>query len=49
MSSTKRIELLIDRGTWHPMDEDMIAQDVLKFPSDLEIKSRKFETSYLYG
>nr|YP_011031930.1 acetyl-CoA carboxylase carboxyltransferase beta subunit [Huperzia kunmingensis]WRB01128.1 acetyl-CoA carboxylase carboxyltransferase beta subunit [Huperzia kunmingensis]WRB01215.1 acetyl-CoA carboxylase carboxyltransferase beta subunit [Huperzia selago] len=31
MSSTERIELLIDRGTWHPMDEDMIARDVLKF------------------
>jgi acetyl-CoA carboxylase carboxyl transferase subunit beta len=26
MSSTKRIELLIDRGTWYPMDKDMIAQ-----------------------
>jgi acetyl-CoA carboxylase carboxyl transferase subunit beta len=30
MNSTKRIELLIDHGTWHPMDENMIARDVFK-------------------
>nr|AWL21489.2 acetyl-CoA carboxylase, carboxyl transferase subunit beta [Pilularia americana] len=31
MSSTERIEFLIDRDTWIPMDEDMIAIDVLGF------------------
>nr|AND48565.1 beta subunit of acetyl-CoA carboxylase carboxytransferase [Sphagnum wulfianum] len=40
MSSTERIELLIDRGTWHPMDEDMIARDVLKFSDEDSYKNR---------
>jgi len=40
MSSTKRIELLIDCGTWHPMDEDMIARDVLKFSDEDLYKNR---------
>nr|YP_008474572.1 acetyl-CoA carboxylase, carboxyl transferase subunit beta [Marsilea crenata]AGI51462.1 acetyl-CoA carboxylase, carboxyl transferase subunit beta [Marsilea crenata] len=31
MSSTERIELLVDRDTWFPMDEDMVAKDVLGF------------------
>nr|AND48158.1 beta subunit of acetyl-CoA carboxylase carboxytransferase [Flatbergium novo-caledoniae] len=40
MSSTERIELLIDRGTWHPMDGDMIARDVLKFSDEDSYKNR---------
>lgn len=34
MSSTERIEFLIDRGTWDPMDEDMTARDVLKYSDE---------------
>jgi acetyl-CoA carboxylase carboxyl transferase subunit beta len=36
MNSSDRIELLIDRGTWHPMDEDMYTLDVLQFHSENE-------------
>jgi acetyl-CoA carboxylase carboxyl transferase subunit beta len=36
MNSSDRIELLIDRGTWCPMDEDMYTLDVLKFHSEDE-------------
>nr|NP_683812.1 acetyl-CoA carboxylase beta subunit [Chaetosphaeridium globosum]AAM96498.1 beta subunit of acetyl-CoA carboxylase carboxytransferase [Chaetosphaeridium globosum] len=31
MNSTERIDLLIDPGTWHPIDEDIIPYDVLEF------------------
>nr|YP_010829391.1 acetyl-CoA carboxylase subunit beta [Silene alexandrae]WFF48090.1 acetyl-CoA carboxylase subunit beta [Silene alexandrae] len=31
MSSSDRIELLIDPGTWNPMDEDMVSVDPLGF------------------
>nr|YP_009994315.1 acetyl-CoA carboxylase beta subunit [Cuscuta nitida]QNP08419.1 acetyl-CoA carboxylase beta subunit [Cuscuta nitida] len=31
MSSSERIELLIDQGTWNPMDDDMISQDPIQF------------------
>ncbi|XLS67406.1 hypothetical protein HN51_018429 [Arachis hypogaea] len=31
MSSLDRIKLLIDPGTWNPMDEDMISMDPIKF------------------
>jgi acetyl-CoA carboxylase carboxyl transferase subunit beta len=31
MNSSDRIELPIDRDTWHPMDEDMYTLDVLQF------------------
>nr|YP_009691020.1 acetyl-CoA carboxylase carboxyltransferase beta subunit [Saccoloma inaequale]QEG57800.1 acetyl-CoA carboxylase carboxyltransferase beta subunit [Saccoloma inaequale] len=31
MNSMERIELLIDRNTWIPMDEDMVAKDALGF------------------
>lgn len=34
MSSSERIELPIDRGTWNPMDEDMVSLDPIEF--DLE-------------
>nr|YP_009158612.1 acetyl-CoA carboxylase beta subunit [Encephalartos lehmannii]AFR53216.1 acetyl-CoA carboxylase beta subunit [Encephalartos lehmannii]BAR93818.1 acetyl-CoA carboxylase beta subunit [Encephalartos lehmannii] len=31
MNSSDRIELSIDHGTWHPMDEDMAAPDPIQF------------------
>jgi len=34
MNSMERIELLIDRDTWIPMDEDMTAKDVLDFSDE---------------
>nr|YP_010142079.1 acetyl-CoA carboxylase beta subunit [Muntingia calabura]QQK92324.1 acetyl-CoA carboxylase beta subunit [Muntingia calabura] len=36
MSSSDRIELLIDPGTWNPMDEDMISLDPIEFYSEEE-------------
>nr|YP_009641294.1 acetyl-CoA carboxylase beta subunit [Chionanthus polygamus]QBS50897.1 acetyl-CoA carboxylase beta subunit [Chionanthus polygamus] len=36
MSSSDRIELSIDPGTWHPMDEDMISLDPIGFHSEEE-------------
>nr|YP_010468348.1 acetyl-CoA carboxylase subunit beta [Calendula arvensis]UVF31458.1 acetyl-CoA carboxylase subunit beta [Calendula arvensis] len=33
ISSSHRIELSIDRGTWEPMDEDMVSADPLGFNS----------------
>nr|YP_009574175.1 acetyl-CoA carboxylase beta subunit [Reevesia thyrsoidea]YP_010426154.1 acetyl-CoA carboxylase subunit beta [Reevesia rotundifolia]YP_011003065.1 acetyl-CoA carboxylase carboxyltransferase beta subunit [Reevesia longipetiolata]YP_011003152.1 acetyl-CoA carboxylase carboxyltransferase beta subunit [Reevesia tomentosa]QBM31804.1 acetyl-CoA carboxylase beta subunit [Reevesia thyrsoidea]UPX87932.1 acetyl-CoA carboxylase carboxyltransferase beta subunit [Reevesia thyrsoidea]USL48150.1 acetyl-Co len=36
MSSSDRIELLIDPGTWGPMDEDMISLDPIEFQSEEE-------------
>nr|YP_009568104.1 acetyl-CoA carboxylase carboxyltransferase beta subunit [Spergula arvensis]QBE85938.1 acetyl-CoA carboxylase carboxyltransferase beta subunit [Spergula arvensis] len=36
MSSSDRIELLIDPGTWNPMDEDMVSVDPLEFHSEEE-------------
>lgn len=40
INSTERIELLIDRDTWIPMDEDMVAQDVLKFSDEDSYRNR---------
>eukprot|EP01018_Ginkgo_biloba_P040704 Gb_15504 [translate_table: standard] len=37
MSSSDRIELLIDHGTRHPMDEDMAALDLIQFHSEDEL------------
>ena len=34
MSSSDRIELLIDPGTWDPMDEDMVSLDPISFNSE---------------
>ena len=34
MSSSDRIELLIDPGTWDPMDEDMVSLDPIQFYDD---------------
>nr|YP_009570114.1 acetyl-CoA carboxylase carboxyltransferase beta subunit [Nepenthes mirabilis]QBC68542.1 acetyl-CoA carboxylase carboxyltransferase beta subunit [Nepenthes mirabilis]QBC68627.1 acetyl-CoA carboxylase carboxyltransferase beta subunit [Nepenthes mirabilis]QBC68716.1 acetyl-CoA carboxylase carboxyltransferase beta subunit [Nepenthes mirabilis] len=36
MSSSERIELSIDPGTWDPMDEDMVSTDPIKFHSEEE-------------
>nr|YP_010443392.1 acetyl-CoA carboxylase carboxyltransferase beta subunit [Arenaria serpyllifolia]UTE94267.1 acetyl-CoA carboxylase carboxyltransferase beta subunit [Arenaria serpyllifolia] len=36
MISSDRIELLIDPGTWNPMDEDMVSVDPLDFHSEEE-------------
>nr|YP_010047565.1 acetyl-CoA carboxylase beta subunit [Pilea glauca (nom. nud.)]QPK42223.1 acetyl-CoA carboxylase beta subunit [Pilea glauca (nom. nud.)] len=36
MSSSDRIELLIDPGTWDPMDEDMVSLDPIEFHSKAE-------------
>jgi len=36
MSSSDRIELLIDPGTWVPMDEDMVSVDTIEFPLEEE-------------
>jgi acetyl-CoA carboxylase carboxyl transferase subunit beta len=36
MSSSDRIELLIDRGTWNPMNEDLVSTDPLEFNSEKE-------------
>nr|YP_010945342.1 acetyl-CoA carboxylase subunit beta [Salsola heptapotamica]UNZ11939.1 acetyl-CoA carboxylase subunit beta [Salsola heptapotamica] len=36
MSSSDRIELLIDSGTWNPMDEDMVSMDPIEFHSEEE-------------
>nr|WMW19180.1 acetyl-CoA carboxylase subunit beta [Hibiscus syriacus] len=37
MSSSDRIELSIDPGTWGPMDEDMISLDPIEFQSEEEL------------
>nr|YP_010533417.1 acetyl-CoA carboxylase carboxyltransferase beta subunit [Pinanga coronata]UXX44329.1 acetyl-CoA carboxylase carboxyltransferase beta subunit [Pinanga coronata] len=34
MSSSDRIELSIDPGTWDPMDEDMVSMDPMEFHSE---------------
>nr|YP_009341967.1 acetyl-CoA carboxylase beta subunit [Aletris fauriei]ALV25591.1 acetyl-CoA carboxylase beta subunit [Aletris fauriei] len=36
MSSSERIELSIDPGTWDPMDEDMVSVDPIEFHSEEE-------------
>nr|YP_009248359.1 acetyl-CoA carboxylase carboxyltransferase beta subunit [Hanguana malayana]AMW66411.1 acetyl-CoA carboxylase carboxyltransferase beta subunit [Hanguana malayana] len=36
MNSSERIELLIDPGTWNPMDEDMVPMDPIEFHSEEE-------------
>uniref|UniRef100_A0AAU6N282 Acetyl-coenzyme A carboxylase carboxyl transferase subunit beta, chloroplastic n=1 Tax=Potentilla clandestina TaxID=1541695 RepID=A0AAU6N282_9ROSA len=36
MSSFDRIELLIDPGTWNPMNEDMVSLDPIEFHSEEE-------------
>nr|YP_010293994.1 acetyl-CoA carboxylase carboxyltransferase beta subunit [Paepalanthus alpinus]ULQ67288.1 acetyl-CoA carboxylase carboxyltransferase beta subunit [Paepalanthus alpinus] len=36
MSSSDRIEFLIDPGTWDPLDEDMVSMDPIEFHSEEE-------------
>ncbi|KAF3654004.1 hypothetical protein FXO38_15355 [Capsicum annuum] len=36
MSSSDRIELSVDPGTWDPMDEDMVSLDPIEFHSKEE-------------
>jgi acetyl-CoA carboxylase carboxyl transferase subunit beta len=36
MSSSDGIELMIDQGTWNPMDEDMVSTDPIEFYSEEE-------------
>nr|QVX29756.1 acetyl-CoA carboxylase carboxyltransferase beta subunit [Ateleia glazioveana] len=36
MSSSDRIELSIDPGTWNPMDEDMVSLDLIEIDSEEE-------------
>nr|YP_009652112.1 acetyl-CoA carboxylase carboxyltransferase beta subunit [Pandanus tectorius]QCZ36178.1 acetyl-CoA carboxylase carboxyltransferase beta subunit [Pandanus tectorius] len=36
MSSSDRIELSVDPGTWDPMDEDMVSTDPIEFHSEEE-------------
>ncbi|KAF3613057.1 hypothetical protein FXO37_36542 [Capsicum annuum] len=36
MSSSDRIELLVDPGTWDPMDEDVVSLDPIEFHSEEE-------------
>nr|YP_009570958.1 acetyl-CoA carboxylase carboxyltransferase beta subunit [Quintinia verdonii]QBC69525.1 acetyl-CoA carboxylase carboxyltransferase beta subunit [Quintinia verdonii] len=36
MSSSERIELSVDPGTWDPMDEDMVSLDPIEFHSEEE-------------
>ena len=36
MNSSDRIELLIDPGTWEPMDEDMVSVDPIEWDSEVD-------------
>jgi acetyl-CoA carboxylase carboxyl transferase subunit beta len=49
MNSTERIELLIDPGTWEPMDEDMFPCDVLDFVDQKSYKDRIDENQMRTG
>nr|YP_009582181.1 acetyl-CoA carboxylase carboxyltransferase beta subunit [Bixa orellana]QBK83716.1 acetyl-CoA carboxylase carboxyltransferase beta subunit [Bixa orellana]QGS65359.1 acetyl-CoA carboxylase beta subunit [Bixa orellana] len=44
MSSSNRIELSIDRGTWDPMDEDMISMDPIEFHSEEEFYKDRIDS-----
>uniref|UniRef100_A0AAT9ZWZ0 Acetyl-coenzyme A carboxylase carboxyl transferase subunit beta, chloroplastic n=1 Tax=Phanera macrostachya TaxID=3078829 RepID=A0AAT9ZWZ0_9FABA len=44
MTSLDRIELLIDPGTWNPMDEDMVSLDPIEWDSS-EFDSSEFDLS----
>nr|UZA61604.1 acetyl-CoA carboxylase beta subunit [Medicago sativa] len=45
MSSSDRIELLIDPGTWNPMDEDMVSVDPIEFNSEDEPSENSLDSS----
>nr|YP_009772464.1 acetyl-CoA carboxylase beta subunit [Phacellaria compressa]YP_009772536.1 acetyl-CoA carboxylase beta subunit [Phacellaria glomerata]QIT03554.1 acetyl-CoA carboxylase beta subunit [Phacellaria compressa]QIT03626.1 acetyl-CoA carboxylase beta subunit [Phacellaria glomerata] len=44
MSSSDRIELLIDPGTWDPMDEDMGSLDPIEFNSEEELYKDRIDS-----
>nr|QPN54432.1 acetyl-CoA carboxylase carboxyltransferase beta subunit [Arceuthobium americanum] len=44
MSSSDIIELLIDPGTWDPMDEDMVSLDPIKFHSEEELYKHRINS-----
>nr|YP_010759969.1 acetyl-CoA carboxylase carboxyltransferase beta subunit [Cuscuta macrocephala]WEY29881.1 acetyl-CoA carboxylase carboxyltransferase beta subunit [Cuscuta macrocephala] len=37
MTSSDRIDLLIDKGTWNPLDQDMASLDPIEFDSETEL------------
>nr|YP_010008465.1 carboxytransferase beta subunit [Braya parvia]YP_010008550.1 carboxytransferase beta subunit [Braya thomsonii]QNR88825.1 carboxytransferase beta subunit [Braya parvia]QNR89080.1 carboxytransferase beta subunit [Braya thomsonii] len=45
MTSSERIELSIDRGTWNPMDEDMVSADPIKFHSREETYKKRIDSA----
>nr|YP_011009727.1 acetyl-CoA carboxylase carboxyltransferase beta subunit [Sieruela rutidosperma]WPW42986.1 acetyl-CoA carboxylase carboxyltransferase beta subunit [Sieruela rutidosperma] len=45
MSSSDRIELSIDRGTWNPMDEDMVSADPIQFHSREEPYKNRIDSA----
>nr|YP_009931834.1 carboxytransferase beta subunit [Leiospora eriocalyx]QNR90525.1 carboxytransferase beta subunit [Leiospora eriocalyx] len=45
MTSSERIELSIDRGTWNPMDEDMVSADPIKFHSWEEPYKKRIDSA----
>nr|YP_010897245.1 carboxytransferase beta subunit [Matthiola stoddartii]WJZ22271.1 carboxytransferase beta subunit [Matthiola stoddartii] len=45
MSSSERIELSIDWGTWNPMDEDMVSADPIKFHSREETYKKRIDSA----
>nr|YP_010432894.1 carboxytransferase beta subunit [Subularia monticola]USW06444.1 carboxytransferase beta subunit [Subularia monticola] len=45
MTSSARIELSIDPGTWNPMDEDMVSADPIKFHSGEEPYKNRIDSA----
>nr|YP_009897224.1 carboxytransferase beta subunit [Hemilophia sessilifolia]QKK43857.1 carboxytransferase beta subunit [Hemilophia sessilifolia] len=45
MSSSERIELSVDPGTWNPMDEDMASADPIKFHSKEEPYKNRIDSA----
>nr|YP_009893594.1 carboxytransferase beta subunit [Cardamine kitaibelii]QKK39966.1 carboxytransferase beta subunit [Cardamine kitaibelii]UHY41497.1 acetyl-CoA carboxylase carboxyltransferase beta subunit [Cardamine pentaphyllos]UHY42089.1 acetyl-CoA carboxylase carboxyltransferase beta subunit [Cardamine kitaibelii] len=45
MSSSERIELSIDPGTWNPMDEDIVSADPIKFHSREEPYKNRIDSA----
>nr|QKK51263.1 carboxytransferase beta subunit [Vella lucentina] len=45
MTSSERIELSIDPGTWNPMDEDMVSADPIKFQSREEPYKKRIDSA----
>ncbi|KAI9116892.1 hypothetical protein K1719_011891 [Acacia pycnantha] len=46
VNNSDRIELLIDEGTWNPMDEDMVSLDPIEFNLEEESSDESSEESY---